>query len=126
MKRTLDSILSWCLVTVLFQFNGEPRSYTRFNLTQNMEGDNSHVEMKLSSDMDDEVEANGVGENTNQHNRPYYPSKLNQRSPKTICGYVIGILFLFIIGKPICWYIFKLIMWPSGILYSDWSNVFVQ
>lgn len=64
-----------------------------------MEGDNSHVEMKLSSDMDDEVEANGVGENTNQHNHPYYPSKLNQRSPKTICGYVIGILFLFIIGK---------------------------
>uniref|UniRef100_A0A672JYB3 Uncharacterized protein n=1 Tax=Sinocyclocheilus grahami TaxID=75366 RepID=A0A672JYB3_SINGR len=67
-------------------FNGEPRSYTRFNLTQNMEGDNSHVEMKLSSDMDDEVEANG-------------------RSPKTVCGYVIGILFLFVIGKPICWYI---------------------
>ncbi|XP_058617815.1 transferrin receptor 1a [Onychostoma macrolepis] len=79
-------------------FNGEPRSYTRFNLTQNMEGDNSHVEMKLSSDMDDEVEANGVGENVNQHNRPYYPSKLKQRSPKTICGYVIGILLLFIIG----------------------------
>lgn len=72
-----------------------------------MEGDNSHVEMKLSSDMDDEVEANGVGENTNQHNHPYYPSKLNQRSPKTICGYVIGILFLFIIGKPICWYIYS-------------------
>uniref|UniRef100_A0A8C1HLY0 Transferrin receptor protein 1 n=1 Tax=Cyprinus carpio carpio TaxID=630221 RepID=A0A8C1HLY0_CYPCA len=63
-----------------------------------MEGDNSHVEMKLSSDMDDEVEANGVGENTNQHNRPYYPSKLNQRSPKTVCGCVIGILILFIIG----------------------------
>uniref|UniRef100_A0A8C1MGD3 Transferrin receptor protein 1 n=2 Tax=Cyprinus carpio TaxID=7962 RepID=A0A8C1MGD3_CYPCA len=79
-------------------FNGEPRSYTRFNLTQNMEGDNSHVEMKLSSDMDDEVDANGGGENTNQHNHPYYPSKLNQRSPKTICGFVIGILFLFIIG----------------------------
>uniref|UniRef100_A0A672NX80 Transferrin receptor protein 1 n=1 Tax=Sinocyclocheilus grahami TaxID=75366 RepID=A0A672NX80_SINGR len=56
------------------------------NLTQNMEGDNSHVEMKLSSDMDDEVEANGVGENTNQHNHPYYPSKLNQRSPKTVSG----------------------------------------
>uniref|UniRef100_A0A8C1X0L8 Transferrin receptor protein 1 n=1 Tax=Cyprinus carpio TaxID=7962 RepID=A0A8C1X0L8_CYPCA len=84
--------------TVSKIFNGEPRSYTRFNLTQNMEGDNSHVEMKLSSDMDDEVEANGVGENTNQHNRPYYPSKLNQRSPKTVCGCVIGILILFIIG----------------------------
>ncbi|KAI2667368.1 Transferrin receptor protein 1 [Labeo rohita] len=79
-------------------FNGEPRSYTRFNLTQNMEGDNSQVEMKLSSDMDEEVEANGVGETINQHNRPYHPSKLNQRSPKTVCGFVIGILFLFIIG----------------------------
>ncbi|XP_039528000.1 transferrin receptor 1a [Pimephales promelas] len=79
-------------------FNGEPRSYTRFNLTQNMEGDNSHVEMKLSSDMDDEVEANGGGESIHQHNRPYYPSKLNQRSPKTVCGIVTAILFLFIIG----------------------------
>uniref|UniRef100_A0A4W6C2V0 Transferrin receptor protein 1 n=1 Tax=Lates calcarifer TaxID=8187 RepID=A0A4W6C2V0_LATCA len=40
-------------------FNGEPHSYTRFNLTQNMEGDNSQVEMKLSSDMDEEVGGNG-------------------------------------------------------------------
>lgn len=77
-------------------FNGEPRSYTRFNLTQNMEGDNSHVEMKLSSDMDEEVEANGVGEN--QRNGQYYPSKLNQRSPKTVCGFVVGILLLFLFG----------------------------
>uniref|UniRef100_A0A671S8J3 Transferrin receptor protein 1 n=1 Tax=Sinocyclocheilus anshuiensis TaxID=1608454 RepID=A0A671S8J3_9TELE len=102
-------------------FNGEPRSYTRFNLTQNMEGDNSHVEMKLSSDMDDEVEANGVGENINQHNHPYYPSKLNQRSPKTVCGYVIGILFLFVIGKPICWYIqaYYVALWNSGIQIKD-------
>ncbi|KAI7810117.1 transferrin receptor 1a [Triplophysa rosa] len=79
-------------------FNGEPRSYTRFNLTQNMEGDNSQVEMKLSSDMDEEVEANGVGENMNQHNGPYYPSKLSQRSPRNICFIVIGILLLFISG----------------------------
>lgn len=113
-------VLFWCFVTVFFQFNGEPRSYTRFNLIQNMEGDNSHVEMKLSSDMDDEMEANGVGEN--QHNRPYYQSKLNQRSPKTVCGFVIAILFLFIIGK-MCRYILKLISWPSGILHSDWSVV---
>nr|AIU36287.1 transferrin receptor [Megalobrama amblycephala] len=76
-------------------FNGEPRSYTRFNLTQNMEGDNSHVEMKLSSDMDDEMEANGE----NQHKSSILPrATLNQRSPKTVCGFVIAILFLFIIG----------------------------
>lgn len=88
-----------------------------------MEGDNSHVEMKLSSDMDDEMEANGVGENVNQHNRPYYPSKLNQHSPKTVCGFVIAILFLFIIGKLMCRYISKLISWPSGILHSDCSVI---
>lgn len=33
-----------------------------------MEGDNSHVEMKLSSDLDEEVGGNGVGEHLN-HNR---------------------------------------------------------
>lgn len=93
-----EAMMDQARTTISKIFNGEPRSYTRFNLTQNMEGDNSHVEMKLSSDMDDEVEANGVGENINQHNRPYYPSRLNQRSPKTICGFVISILFLFIIG----------------------------
>lgn len=84
-----------------------------------MEGDNSHVEMKLSSDMDDETEANGVGENINQHNRSYYQSKLNQRSPKTVCGFVIAILFLFIIGKPMCRYILKLISWQCFILIGQ-------
>uniref|UniRef100_A0A672S0I0 Transferrin receptor protein 1 n=1 Tax=Sinocyclocheilus grahami TaxID=75366 RepID=A0A672S0I0_SINGR len=98
LQQLFESTMDQARTTISKIFNGEPRSYTRFNLTQNMEGDNSHVEMKLSSDMDDEVEANGVGENINQHNRPYYPSKLNQRSPKTVCGFVIGILFLFIIG----------------------------
>lgn len=79
-------------------FNGEPRSYTRFNLTQNMEGDNSQVEMKLSADTDEEAEVNGVGEKMNPHNPPYYPSKLSQRSPRNICFIAIGILFLFITG----------------------------
>ncbi|XP_022534389.2 transferrin receptor protein 1 [Astyanax mexicanus] len=79
-------------------FNGEPRSYTRFNLTQNMEGDNSQVEMKLSSDMDEEVGGNGVGEHMNHHPRPAYTSKPNQRSPRSICFMGIGILLLFIIG----------------------------
>lgn len=89
-----------------------------------MEGDNSHVEMKLSSDMDDETEANGVGENMNRHNRPYYPSKLNQRSPKTVCGFVIAILFLFIIGKPMCQNILKLISRSSGILVEFCGQMF--
>uniref|UniRef100_A0A8C9WHP9 Transferrin receptor protein 1 n=1 Tax=Scleropages formosus TaxID=113540 RepID=A0A8C9WHP9_SCLFO len=53
-------------------FNGEPRSYTRFNLTQNMEGENSHVEMKLSSDVDED--------------------------PKNVCFMVIATLLIFVIG----------------------------
>lgn len=69
-----------------------------------MEGENSQVEMKLSSDMDEEVEANGVGENMKPHNGPYYPSKLSHRSPRNICCIVIGILLLFISGKKMCGY----------------------
>uniref|UniRef100_A0A3B1J8B5 Transferrin receptor protein 1 n=1 Tax=Astyanax mexicanus TaxID=7994 RepID=A0A3B1J8B5_ASTMX len=63
-----------------------------------MEGDNSQVEMKLSSDMDEEVGGNGVGEHMNHHPRPAYTSKPNQRSPRSICFMGIGILLLFIIG----------------------------
>lgn len=80
------------------QFNGEPRLYTRFNLTQNMEGDNSQVEMKLSSDMDEEVGSNGVGEHRN-HTRDSYLVHKPQRTSKNICFMVITTLLIFIIGK---------------------------
>ncbi|KAK9538845.1 hypothetical protein VZT92_003992 [Zoarces viviparus] len=80
-------------------FNGEPHSYTRFNLTQNMEGDNSQVEMKLSSDMDEEVGANGVGErlNHNSNNKPSVAQKLG-RKPKNLCFMAATTLLIFIIG----------------------------
>ncbi|XP_030220259.1 transferrin receptor protein 1 [Gadus morhua] len=80
-------------------FNGEPRSYTRFNLTQNMEGDNSHVEMKLSADLDEEVGGNGVGE-THQPNGVHGPYALRKtgRSPMNICFLVSATLLIFIIG----------------------------
>ncbi|KAM4605469.1 transferrin receptor protein 1-like [Polymixia lowei] len=80
-------------------FNGEPRSYTRFNLTQNMEGDNSQVEMKLSSDMDEEVGGNGVGEHLN-HNagRSPYVVRKSGRTPKNICFLAAITLLVFIIG----------------------------
>ncbi|XP_022611050.1 transferrin receptor protein 1-like [Seriola dumerili] len=80
-------------------FNGEPHSYTRFNLTQNMEGDNSQVEMKLSSDMDEEVGGNGVGDHLN-HNpvrKPYVAQKLG-RTPKNLCFMAAATLLIFIIG----------------------------
>ncbi|XP_074506637.1 transferrin receptor protein 1-like [Sebastes fasciatus] len=80
-------------------FNGEPHSYTRFNLTQNMEGDNSQVEMKLSSDMDEEVGGNGVGENLNHNSnrKPYVAQKLG-RTPKNLCFMAAATLLIFIIG----------------------------
>ncbi|XP_030630420.1 transferrin receptor 1a [Chanos chanos] len=78
-------------------FNGEPRSYTRFSLTQNMEGENSQVEMKLSSDMDEEVGGNGVGEHLN-HTRPSNASTLSQRNPRKICFIFITALLVFTIG----------------------------
>ncbi|KAM6989589.1 transferrin receptor protein 1-like [Tautogolabrus adspersus] len=85
--------------TITKIFNGEPHSYTRFNLTQNMEGDNSQVEMKLSSDMDEEVGGNGVGEhlNHNANRKPYVANKLG-RTPKNLCFMAAGTLLIFIIG----------------------------
>uniref|UniRef100_A0A8D0A8T8 Transferrin receptor protein 1 n=1 Tax=Sander lucioperca TaxID=283035 RepID=A0A8D0A8T8_SANLU len=81
------------------QFNGEPHSYTRFNLTQNMEGDNSQVEMKLSSDMDEEVGENGVGDNRNHNSnrKPYVAQKLG-RTPKNLFFMAAATLLIFIIG----------------------------
>ncbi|XP_041658430.1 transferrin receptor 1a [Cheilinus undulatus] len=80
-------------------FNGEPHSYTRFNLTRNMEGDNSQVEMKLSSDMDEDVGGNGVGEhlNHNSNRRPYVANKFG-RTPKNLCFMAATVLLIFIIG----------------------------
>uniref|UniRef100_A0A667ZI87 Transferrin receptor protein 1 n=1 Tax=Myripristis murdjan TaxID=586833 RepID=A0A667ZI87_9TELE len=81
------------------QLNGEPRSYTRFNLTENMEGDNSQVEMKLSSDMDEEVGGNGVGDHLNHNSeRSPYVARKPGRTPKNICFMAATTLLIFIIG----------------------------
>ncbi|XP_076018357.1 transferrin receptor protein 1-like [Genypterus blacodes] len=80
-------------------FNGEPHSYTRFNLTQNMEGDNSQVEMKLSSDMEEGAAENGVGNHLNHSptRRSMVVQKL-ERTPKNICFLAGTTLLIFIIG----------------------------
>ncbi|XP_031694592.1 transferrin receptor 1a [Anarrhichthys ocellatus] len=64
-----------------------------------MEGDNSQVEMKLSSDMDEEVGGNGVGEhlNHNSNNKPSVAQKL-RRKPKNLCFMAATTLLIFIIG----------------------------
>lgn len=80
-------------------FNGEPHTYTRFNLTQNMEGDNSQVEMKLSSDVDEEVGENGVGEHRhhNSNGKPYMGQQLG-RTPKNLVFMASAVLLIFISG----------------------------
>lgn len=87
-------------------FNGEPHSYTRFNLTQNMEGDNSQVEMKLSSDMDEEMGGNGTAEHLNHNNsrsKPYVAQNM-ARTPKlfmaaaTILIFIIGCLIGYLVS----------------------------
>ncbi|XP_048845231.1 transferrin receptor protein 1-like [Brienomyrus brachyistius] len=90
-------------------FNGEPRSYTRFNLTQNMEGENSQVEMKLSSDIDEDT-GNSVGDhfsqNHNQNQNGTWSQKHMQemylcnvrRTPRNLCFMVTTTLLIFIIG----------------------------
>jgi len=64
-----------------------------------MEGDNSQVEMKLSSDMDEEVGVNGVGDHLshNSHRKPYVAEKLG-RTPKNLCLVAATVLLIFIIG----------------------------
>lgn len=80
-------------------FNGEPHSYTRFNLTQNMEGDNSQVEMKLSSDMDEEVGGNGTTEHLNHNSRSKpYVTQRNGRTPRNLCFMAAATFLIFIIG----------------------------
>ncbi|KAJ3594715.1 hypothetical protein NHX12_004022 [Muraenolepis orangiensis] len=66
----------------------------------NMEGEgNSHVEMKLSADADEEVGGNGVGEHHHHNgvNGPYAVRKTG-RSPRNICFLVGATLLIFVIG----------------------------
>ncbi|MBN3288550.1 TFR1 protein, partial [Polyodon spathula] len=73
-------------------FRGEPSTYTRFSLAQNMEGDNSQVEMKLSnSEMDDEV-----GNSMGGHREPRIMKP--KRSPKNIFFLIVCTLLIFLIG----------------------------
>lgn len=65
-----------------------------------MEGDNSQVEMKLSSDVDEEVGGNGVGDhlNHNANGRPYVVQKF-KRTPKNLCVMAAAALLVFIVGE---------------------------
>ncbi|NWS60190.1 TFR1 protein, partial [Chunga burmeisteri] len=75
-----------CLST---QFGGEPMSYTRFSIARQTDGENSHVEMKLSAD---DEEGGEIG-------RPEHPHASTPpllRIGKKLCfTVVVAVIFLF-------------------------------
>ncbi|NWU68502.1 TFR1 protein, partial [Pterocles burchelli] len=77
-----------CLST---QFGGEPMSYTRFSIARQTDGDNSHVEMKLSAD---DEEGGEVGRPEHLHASMPPP----RRSGKNLCFLIIAAVLLLLIG----------------------------
>ncbi|NXS50060.1 TFR1 protein, partial [Balaeniceps rex] len=77
-----------CLST---QFSGEPMLYTRFSIARQTDGDNSHVEMKLSAD-DEEGGETGRPEHLHASMHPPW------RSGKNLCFLVIAAVLLLLIG----------------------------
>ena len=73
------------------QFGGEPLSYTRFSLARQVDGDNSHVEMKLAADEEENVDSNMRGNQTSIAK----PKRLNGY----VCYGIIAIIVFFLIGK---------------------------
>ncbi|XP_009466717.1 PREDICTED: transferrin receptor protein 1 [Nipponia nippon] len=72
-------------------FGGEPMLYTRFSVARQMDGENSHVEMKLSAD-DEEGEETGRPEPLHASTSPAW------RSGKNFCFLIIGAFLLLLIG----------------------------
>ncbi|KAK2090020.1 hypothetical protein P7K49_031276 [Saguinus oedipus] len=68
-------------------FGGEPLSYTRFSLARQVDGDNSHVEMKLAVDEEENADSN---------------TKANVAKPKRCNGSIfygtIAVIIFFVIG----------------------------
>ena len=66
-------------------------SYTRFSLARQVDGDNSHVEMKLAADEEENVDSNMRGNQTSIAK----PKRLNGY----VCYGIIAIIVFFLIGK---------------------------
>ncbi|NXN97841.1 TFR1 protein, partial [Rhinopomastus cyanomelas] len=71
--------------------SGEPSSYTRFSIARQMDGDNSHVEMKLSAD-DEE------GGEMGRPEHPYASTPPRWRRSRNFCFLVITAVLLLLIG----------------------------
>ncbi|NXT79579.1 TFR1 protein, partial [Zapornia atra] len=72
-------------------FSGEPMSYTRFSIARQTDGDNSHVEMKLSAD---DEEGGEIGRPEHLHASMPPP----RRNGKNLCFLVIAAVLLLLIG----------------------------
>uniref|UniRef100_A0A8D2CY38 Transferrin receptor protein 1 n=1 Tax=Sciurus vulgaris TaxID=55149 RepID=A0A8D2CY38_SCIVU len=68
-------------------FGGEPLSYTRFSLARQVDGDNSHVEMKLAVDEEENTD-NNMRANVTK------PKRFNG----SICYGTIAVIIFFLIG----------------------------
>ncbi|XP_047420066.1 transferrin receptor protein 1 [Sciurus carolinensis] len=68
-------------------FGGEPLSYTRFSLARQVDGDNSHVEMKLAVDEEENTDNNMRASVTK-------PKRFNG----SICYGTIAVIIFFLIG----------------------------
>ncbi|XP_061493564.1 transferrin receptor protein 1 [Rhineura floridana] len=76
---------------ILNMFGGEPLSYTRFSLARQPDGDNSHVEMKLSAEDEEGIE-NGVIDH--HHTRTVKPRNNNHY----LCFVLTVAVLIFLIG----------------------------
>ncbi|NXI43613.1 TFR1 protein, partial [Galbula dea] len=72
-------------------FSGEPMSYTRFSIARQTDGDNSHVEMKLSAD-DEE------GGEMRRPEHPHASMPPRWRSGKNFCFLIVAAVLLLLIG----------------------------
>ncbi|XP_005525050.1 PREDICTED: transferrin receptor protein 1 [Pseudopodoces humilis] len=72
-------------------FGGEPTSYTRFSIARQMDGDNSHVEMKLAAD---EEEGGEIGRPDHLHASMPPP----RRNGKNLCFIIMAAVLLLLIG----------------------------
>ncbi|XP_031219529.1 transferrin receptor protein 1 [Mastomys coucha] len=68
-------------------FGGEPLSYTRFSLARQVDGDNSHVEMKLAADEEENAD-NSMKASVRK------PKRVNGR----VCFAAIAVVIFFLIG----------------------------
>ncbi|NWV98162.1 TFR1 protein, partial [Machaerirhynchus nigripectus] len=72
-------------------FGGEPTSYTRFSIARQMDGDNSHVEMKLAAD----DEEGGEIERPEHLHASMPPPR---RNGKNLCFIIMAAVLLLLIG----------------------------